>query len=130
MKNEVFKPRKLSKAFLCFITVCLLLAFYASYETGQWAIPLPLLPPVIIILVQSRTRYLIWEDGRVEIRSGGGKNKVLTELHQVIYYPKNWLNNRIRIHYQNTFELLNPERPQEFLEALRRYAPGLKIKEK
>lgn len=130
MKNEVFKPRKLSKAFLCFITVCLLLAFYASYETGQWAIPLPLLPPVIIILVQSRTRYLIWEDGRVEIRSGGGKNKVLTELHQVIYYPKNWLNNRIRIHYQNTFERLNPERPQEFLEALRRYAPGLKIKEK
>lgn len=130
MKNEVFKPRKLSKAFLCFITVCLLLAFYASYETGQWAIPLPLLPPVIIILVQSRTRYLIWEDGRVEIRSGGGKNKVLTELHQVIYYPKNWLNNRIRINYQNTFELLNPERPQEFLEALRRYAPGLKIKEK
>ena len=130
MKNEVFKPRKLSKAFLCFITVCLLLAFYASYETGQWAIPLPLLPPVIIILVQSRTRYLIWEDGRVEIRSGGGKNKVLTELHQVIYYPKNWLNNRIRINYQNTFELLNPERPQEFLEALRRYAPGLKIKKK
>lgn len=130
MKNEAFKPRKLSKAFLCFITVCLLLAFYASYETGQWAIPLPLLPPVIIILVQSRTRYLIWEDGRVEIRSGGGKNKVLTELHQVIYYPKNWLNNRIRINYQNTFELLNPERPQEFLEALRRYAPGLKIKEK
>ncbi len=130
MKNEVFKPRKLSKAFLCFITVCLLLAFYASYETGQWAIPLPLLPPVIIILVQSRTRYLIWEDGRVEIRSGGGKNKVLTELHQVIYYPKNWLNNRIRINYQNTFERLNPERPQEFLEALRRYAPGLKIKEK
>ena len=130
MKNEAFKPRKLSKAFLCFITVCLLLAFYASYETGQWAIPLPLLPPVIIILVQSRTRYLIWEDGRVEIRSGGGKNKVLTELHQVIYYPKNWLNNRIRINYQNTFELLNPERPQEFLEALRRYAPGVKIKEK
>ena len=130
MKNEVFKSRKISKAFLCFITVCLLLAFYASYETGQWAIPLPLLPPVIIILVQSRTRYLIWEDGRVEIRSGGGKNKVLTELHQVIYYPKNWLNNRIRIHYQNTFELLNPERPQEFLEAHRRYAPGLKIKEK
>ena len=130
MKNEAFKPRKLSKAFLCFITVCLLLAFYASYETGQWAIPLPLLPPVIIILVQSRTRYLIWEDGRVEIRSGGGKNKVLTELHQVIYYPKNWLNNRIRINYQNTFERLNPERPQEFLEALRRYAPGLKIKEK
>ena len=130
MKNEVFKPRKLSKAFLCFITVCLLLAFYASYETGQWAIPLPLLPPVIIILVQSRTRYLIWEDGRVEIRSGGGKNKVLTELHQVIYYPKNWLNNRIRINYQNTFERLNPERPQEFLEALRRYAPGLKIKKK
>lgn len=130
MKNEVFKPRKLSKAFLCFITVCLLLAFYASYETGQWAIPLPLLPPVIIILVQSRTRYLIWEDGRVEIRSGGGKSKILNELHQVIYYPKNWLNNRIRIHYQNTFELLNPERPQEFLEALRRYAPGLKIKEK
>ena len=130
MKNEVFKPRKLSKAFLCFITVCLLLAFYASYETGQWAIPLPLLPPVIIILVQSRTRYLIWEDGRVEIRSGGGKNKVLTELHQVIYYPKNWLNNRIRINYQNTFELLNPERPQEFLEALRRYAPQLKIEEK
>ena len=130
MKNEVFKPRKLSKAFLCFITVCLLLAFYASYETGQWAIPLPLLPPVIIILVQSRTRYLIWEDGRVEIRSGGGKNKVLTELHQVIYYPKNWLNNRIRINYQNTFERLNPERPQEFLEALRRYAPQLKIEEK
>lgn len=130
MKNEVFKPRKLSKAFLCFITVCLLLAFYASYETGQWAIPLPLLPPVIIILVQSRTRYLIWEDGRVEIRSGWGKSKILNELHQVIYYPKNWLNNRIRIHYQNTFELLNPERPQEFLEALRRYAPGLKIKEK
>ena len=130
MKNEVFKPRKLSKAFLCFITVCLLLAFYASYETGQWAIPLPLLPPVIIILVQSRTRYLIWEDGRVEIRSGGGKNKVLTELHQVIYYPKNWLNNRIRINYQNTFERLNPERPQEFLEALRRYAPQLKREEK
>ena len=130
MKNEVFKPRKLSKAFLCFITVCLLLAFYASYETGQWAIPLPLLPPVIIILVQSRTRYLIWEDGRVEIRSGWGKSKILNELHQVIYYPKNWLNNRIRINYQNTFELLNPERPQEFLEALRRYAPGLKIKEK
>lgn len=130
MKNEVFKPRKLSKAFLCFITVCLLLAFYASYETGQWAIPLPLLPPVIIILVQSRTRYLIWEDGRVEIRSGWGKSKILNELHQVIYYPKNWLNNRIRIHYQNTFERLDPERPQEFLEALRRYAPGLKIKEK
>lgn len=130
MKNEVFKPRKLSKAFLCFITVCLLLAFYASYETGQWAIPLPLLPPVIIILVQSRTRYLIWEDGRVEIRSGWGKSKILNELHQVIYYPKNWLNNRIRINYQNTFERLNPERPQEFLEALRRYAPGLKIKEK
>ena len=130
MKNEAFKPRKLSKAFLCFITVCLLLAFYASYETGQWAIPLPLLPPVILILVQSRTRYLIWEDGRVEIRSGSGKSKVLNELHQVIYYPKNWLNNRIRIHYQNTFERLDPERPQEFLEALRRYAPGLKIKEK
>ena len=130
MKNEVFKPRKLSKAFLCFITVCLLLAFYASYETGQWAIPLPLLPPVIIILVQSRTRYLIWEDGRVEIRSGWGKSKILNELHQVIYYPKNWLNNRIRINYQNTFERLNPERPQELLEALRRYAPGLKIKEK
>ena len=130
MKNEVFKPRKLSEAFLCFITGCLLLAFYASYETGQWAIPLPLLPPVIIILAQHRTRYLIWEDGRVEIRSGWGKSKILNELHQVIYYPKNWLNNRIRIHYQNTFERLNPERPQEFLEALRRYAPGLKIKEK
>lgn len=130
MKNEAFKPRKLSKAFLCFITVCLLLAFYASYETGQWAIPLPLLPPVILILVQSRTRYLIWEDGRVEIRSGSGKSKVLNELHQVIYYPKNWLNNRIRIHYQNTFERLDPERPQEFLEALRRYAPQLKREEK
>lgn len=130
MKNEVFKPRKISKALLCFITGCLLLAFYASYETGQWAIPLPLLPPVFIILAQHRTRYLIWEDGRVEIRFGWGKSKILNELHQVIYYPKNWLNNRIRIHYQNTFELLNPERPQEFLEALRRYAPGLKIKEK
>ena len=130
MKNEAFKPRKLSKAFLCFITVCLLLAFYASYETGQWAIPLPLLPPIILILVQRRTRYFIWEDGRVEIRSGSGKSKVLNELHQVNYYPKNWLNNRIRIHYQNTFERLDPERPQEFLEALRRYAPQLKIEEK
>lgn len=130
MKNEAFKPRKISKALLCFITVCLLLAFYASYETGQWAIILPLFPPVFILLYRHRTRYLIWEDGRVEIRSGWGKSKILNELHQVIYYPKNWLNNRIRIHYQNTFELLNPERPQEFLEALRRYAPGLKIKEK
>lgn len=130
MKNEVFKPRKLSKAFLCFIVGCLLLAFYAGYETGQWAIPPPLIAPVIIILVRRRTRYFIWEDGRVEIRSGLGKSKVLNELHQVIYYPKNWLNNRIRINYQNTFELLDPERPQEFLEALRRYAPQLKMEEK
>lgn len=130
MKHEVFKPQKLPRAFLCFIAGCLILAFYASYETGQWAIPLPLLPPVFILLFQYRTRYIVWEDGRVEIRSGSGKSKILNEPHQVVYYPKNWLNNRIRINYQNTFELLNPEQPREFIEALRRFVPQLRIEEK
>lgn len=130
MKSEVFKMRKVSKVFLGIAVVCFLLALYACYETGSWPALLPLLPPVILLCIRLRTRYIIWEDGRVEVKNGLDTTKMLDDLRQVIYYPNNKLNCRIRINYRNTFQLLDPEQPLEFLKALKHYVPHVVIEEK
>lgn len=80
--EKVFKNRRYSKLLIGTIAGCLLIAFYCCYKEAVWPSILPLLPPLILVILHQRTRYIIHTDGQVEIRPGAGKNKFIDQIHR------------------------------------------------
>ncbi|EJX10051.1 hypothetical protein EVA_01828 [gut metagenome] len=86
-----------------------------------------MLPPIILVILNHRTRYIIHTDGQVEIRPGAGKNKFIDQIHRIIYRPNSRLDQRITLRYRQTFENVDPDQPEVFIETLRQYYPDLSV---
>lgn len=125
--EKVFKKRRYSKLLIGTIAGCSLIAFYCCYKEAVWPSILPLLPPLILVILHHRTRYIIHTDGQVEIRLGAGKNKFIDQIHRVIYRPKSRLDQRITLRYRQTFEKVDPDQPEVFIETLRQHYPELSV---
>lgn len=97
--------------------------------TGKLAPLGGILLPSLMWYSQSRTLYKVKDNGIVEIKPGWGCGKriCVDGILNVSYNPHAMGMQKVKIEYVQGFVMINPDKPLEFVEALRRIYPDLSV---
>ena len=76
---------------------------------------------------QSKTIYIVKDNGVLEIKPGWGNRICVDGIRKVSYNPNAIGMQKVKIEHAQGFVMINPDKPLEFVEALREIDPNLSV---
>ena len=76
---------------------------------------------------QSKTIYTIKDSGVLEVKSVWGKRFCVDGIRNITYQPHALGMQKIKVEHAQGFVMISPDRPLEFVEALKKVCPGLAV---
>ena len=81
----------------------------------------------INVYSQSKTIYIVKDNGVLEIKPGWGNRICVDGIRKVSYNPNAIGMQKVKIEHAQGFVMINPDKPLEFVEALREIDPNLSV---
>ena len=82
---------------------------------------------VLMFYSQSKTIYIVKDNGVLEIKPGWGNRICVDGIRKVSYNPNAIGMQKVKIEHAQGFVMINPDKPLEFVEALREIDPNLSV---
>lgn len=76
---------------------------------------------------RSKTTYIVKDNGVLEIKPGWGNRICVDGIRKVSYNPNAIGMQKVKIEHAQGFVMINPDKPLEFVEALREIDPNLSV---
>lgn len=111
------------------ITVIVLIPLLGVCLGKSWAAPVlgGIVIPLLMLNSQLKTIYIVKDCGVVEIKPGWGNKICVNEISRISYSPKAMGMQKVKIEHNQGFVMVNPDKPLEFVEALRKIYPALSV---
>ena len=75
----------------------------------------------------SHAVYTIKDSGVLEVKSVWGKRFCVDGIRNITYQPHALGMQKIKVEHAQGFVMISPDRPLEFVEALKKVCPGLAV---
>ncbi len=111
------------------VRLVVLIIFLNVYLEQSWAFSAlgGIIISVLMFYSRSKTIYIVKDNGVLEIQPGWGTEYVLTESVKCLINPNAIGMQKVKIEHAQGFVMINPDKPLEFVEALREIDPNLSV---
>ncbi|MCD7923223.1 MAG: PH domain-containing protein [Bacteroides sp.] len=127
--EQVFKTKKAGTWQYIIIGIVILIILLSACLGKNWAIPAlaGTIAPFFLLYSQIKTLYFIKDNGELEIKPGWGNKICVDGICKVSYNPNAIGIQKVKIEHAQGFVMVNPDKPLEFVEALRKIYPNLSV---
>ncbi|WP_455672583.1 PH domain-containing protein [Phocaeicola sp.] len=121
--EQVFKTKRTNGWWQCVWFALILAILLCCWVQVSFAFAL--ITPVLLWYNQDKTTYTVKDNGVLKIKSFLGKGICVDGITKIVYNPRALGMQKIKIEHAQGFVMVNPEKPLEFVEALRKVYPAL-----
>ena len=127
--EQVFKTKRARRWWIIIVSLVVLIIFLNVYLEqslgffGAWGNYYF----CINVYSQSKTIYIVKDNGVLEIKPGWGNRICVDGIRKVSYNPNAIGMQKVKIEHAQGFVMINPDKPLEFVEALREIDPNLSV---
>ena len=127
--EQVFKTKRARRWWSIIVSLVVLIIFLNVYLEQRWAFSAlgGIIISVLMFYSQSKTIYIVKDNGVLEIKPGWGNRICVDGIRKVSYNPNAIGMQKVKIEHAQGFVMINPDKPLEFVEALREIDPNLSV---
>ena len=127
--EKVFKTKRARRWWIIIVSLVVLIIFLNVYLEKSWAFSAlgGIIISVLMFYSQSKTIYIVKDNGVLEIKPGWGNRICVDGIRKVSYNPNAIGMQKVKIEHAQGFVMINPDKPLEFVEALREIDPNLSV---
>lgn len=127
--EQVFKTKRTRSWWIIILGLVVLIIFLNMCLEKSWAFSAfgGIIVPVLIFYSQSKTIYIVKDNGVLEIKPGWGNRICVDGIRKVSYNPNAMGMQKVKIEHAQGLVMINPDKPLEFVEALRKIDPNLSV---
>ena len=125
--EQVFKTKRTRNGWIIIVGLIVLIIFLNVCLGKSWAFSALGGIIVPVFYSQSKTIYIVKDNGVLEIKPGWGNRICVDGIRKVSYNPHAMGMQKVKIEHAQGFVMINPDKPLEFVEALRKIDPNLSV---
>ena len=144
--EQVFKTKRARRWWIIIVSLVVLIIFLNVYLEQSWAFSAlgGIIISALMFYSQSKTIYIVYHESRIfqthskttyivkdngvlEIKPGWGNRICVDGIRKVSYNPNAIGMQKVKIEHAQGFVMINPDKPLEFVEALREIDPNLSV---
>ena len=125
--EQVFKTKWVPDWQYVGMGVAILVVIVIFFWLQEWTALGGLIVPLMLFYSQSKTMCTIKVSGVLEGKSVWGKRFCVDGIRKITYQPHALGMQIIKVEQAQGFVMISPDRPLEFVEALKKVCPGLAV---
>lgn len=127
--EQIFKIQRFRRWQIITLGLIVLIVFLNVCLGKDWAFGVlgGSIIPVLGFYSRSKTIYIVKDNGVLEIKPKWGNRICIDGIRKVSYHPDATGIRRVKIEHAQGFVMINPDKPLEFAEALRKIDPNLSV---
>ena len=128
--EQVFKTKRARRWWIIIVSLVVLDYFSECViwsKVGLFSALGGIIISVLMFYSQSKTIYIVKDNGVLEIKPGWGNRICVDGIRKVSYNPNAIGMQKVKIEHAQGFVMINPDKPLEFVEALREIDPNLSV---
>lgn len=115
--EQVFKTKRARRWWIIIVSLVVLIIFLNVYLEQSWAFSAlgGIIISVLMFYSQSKTIYIVKDNGVLEIKPGWGNRICVDGIRKVSYNPNAIGMQKVKIEHAQGFVMINPDKPLEFV---------------